>query len=77
MPKFTKDLAVCFKGDSNVYYIESPDVIQKCLETCDLDHDHYEEDYICVYQVTSTAKPVSNLVTFFDDNNHGHLIEEL
>ena len=68
---------VSFRGDSQVYHLSySPNkgIIKKCPQNCALDHDCYEEDYICVYKVTGTAMPLSKLKTWYNHNGIGEKI---
>ena len=60
---------VSFEGDSIVYEIaEYGMLIKKCDQNCAIDHDHYEEDYVRVNQITGTAFPLSQLKMVFDKN---------
>jgi hypothetical protein len=57
-------------GGSLVYVVDSYPVLLHCDPDCSLDHDHYEEPYICVRQESHTAFPLSQLDHIFDQPHH-------
>lgn len=62
---------VSFEGDAQIYVVDQyRDVIKACEPDCDLDHDCYEEPYICVKKEIWTARPLSKLKNIFDNPSH-------
>ena len=67
---------VSFKGDSNIYVVDSyQDLLGPCSEDCKDDHDHYEEPYITVRQQSWTAFPLSKLQYRFGKSSIGKKID--